>query len=59
MVFLLGLGASETKYKPFRKRMSVSYSILGPLDFNPIGFLSQMFWAIIFLVQIPEVGMPL
>ena len=33
-------GASETQLGPSR-RISVSYSTLGPLDISPIGFLGQ------------------
>lgn len=39
-------------------RISVSYSILGPLNINPVGFLSQMFWGLISLVHIPGIGVP-
>ena len=36
--FLLGLWASETTGKHFKRGISVSCSTLGPLDISPIGF---------------------
>lgn len=42
--------------KPFEKRISVSYSPLGPLGINPVNFLSQTFWGLISLVQVLRVG---
>lgn len=38
--FALDPGASETAREPFKGRISVSYSTLGPLDILPIGFVS-------------------
>lgn len=37
-VFLLGLGASEAKCKPFKRGMSVSYSISVPWILAPLIF---------------------
>lgn len=54
VVFLLGLGVRETAQKAFRRGISVSNSTLSPLD---TGFLSQMFWELVSLVQIPGVRM--
>ena len=53
--FLLGHGVSETVHKAFKRGISVSYSTLSPLDG---GFLSQTFWGLVSLVQIPGVRMP-
>lgn len=39
--FALGPLASENSHEPFKRRISVSCSHLGPLGINPIGFLSQ------------------
>lgn len=41
--------------RPLEGGISVFYSTLGPLD---VGFLSQMFWGLVSLVQIPGVRMP-
>lgn len=53
--FVLDPWASETQLETFR-RISVSYTTLGPLDISPTGFLSQDFKELIPLVQIPRVG---
>ena len=45
----------ETVHKAFKRGISVSYSTLSPLD---VGFLSQTFWGLVSLVQIPGVRMP-
>lgn len=31
---------------------------LGSLDLNPVGFLSQMFWGLTSLIQVPGAGTP-
>lgn len=43
---------------PLKGEFQFSYSALGPLDVSPIGFLSKMFWGLVFLVQILRVGVP-
>ena len=49
-VVLQGLGVSEVAWEPFKMRVLVSYRILASLDGSPIGFLSQAFWVLFFLV---------
>ena len=47
---------SESPHKPFKSGISVSYSLMVLLEVKPIGFQSQMFWWLIFLVQFPGLG---
>lgn len=54
--FALVPGASETAFKSLKMSISISYSPLGRLDVSPIGCLSQTFWGLIFLVQVPRFG---
>lgn len=51
---MLGLRANEYVQEPFESRVSVSYSPLVLLDVSATGFQSQMFWELVFLVQIPR-----
>ena len=41
--FALDPGVRETTCEPFKGRISVSYSTLGPLDISPFGFVSEAF----------------
>ena len=57
-VFVLVFRSSEFACTPFRSGFSVPYcSIIFP-DIFPIGFQSQVFWALVFPVQDLGVGMP-
>ena len=54
---MLGLRASEFVSVPFKSGVSVSVSPLALLELSPIDFQSQQLWGLIFLVQVPRVGM--
>lgn len=54
---MLGPGVSEYVSKPFRRCFSVHYSPLGLMDKSPDVFQSKMFWGLLFLVQVLQVGM--
>lgn len=56
--FVLGTEMIENTWKSFKKRISFSYSPLGPLDINPVNFLSQTFWRLISPVQVLRVRVP-
>lgn len=55
-MFLLGLRVNKTTCKPFNRGIVISYSTLELLDINSVVFLSQTFWGLISLVQIPVSG---
>lgn len=42
--FMMGLRMNEKTCKPFKKRILVSYSPLGPVGISPIGFDNQTLW---------------
>ena len=55
--FALGHRVSESIYKHFKIKISVSYSLLGLLDISTFGFQSQAFEGFS-LVHVPGVEMP-
>lgn len=44
--------------KPFKSRLSVSCSSMAFLHISLPGFQGQVIWELIFLVQVPRVGVP-
>lgn len=52
----LRLRVSEVVYEPFKRRTSVSRSLLALQDTSPAGFQSQTLQVFIFPVQFPQDG---
>lgn len=48
---VLGRIASEFVPVPFKRGISISFSLLALLELSPTHFQSQMLWGLIFLVQ--------
>lgn len=55
---VLDSGANETACEPFKRRISIPCSSVGPLDISLVGFLSQLFCGLISLVQVPRAEVP-
>lgn len=49
---VLGPGASESAYEPFRRYFLVHYIALDLMNMSPIGLKSQIFYSFIFQVQV-------
>lgn len=52
--FALGPRASESVYTPFTSGICISYGPVDLLDLSPLSFQSQIFWGLIFPVQVPR-----
>lgn len=49
---------SKSVTKLFKSGISIFHSLMGHLDINHTGFQSQVFWGLIFLMQVPSIGIP-
>lgn len=49
---------SESVTKLFKSGISIFHSLMGHLDISHTGFQSQVFRGLIFLMQVPSIGIP-
>lgn len=48
LIFTLAPGLSESVYKPFKSKFSISYGFVVLLEISPIGFQGHMLWGLLF-----------